>query len=106
MYSPWAYGLDFRFAHDFKVKVGQSTNVLQLNVDFNNILNMFNPAWGVSKYMNSSINEGRILSVDHINNNGEPVFKSNVKAGMSTWTPSSSIGQCWYFQVGVKYMFN
>ena len=106
VYSPWAYGLDFRFAHDFKVKVGQSTNVLQLNVDFNNILNMFNPAWGVSKYMNSSINEGRILSVDHINNNGEPVFKSNVKAGMSTWTPSSSIGQCWYFQVGVKYMFN
>ena len=106
VYSPWAYGLDFRYAHDFKIKVGQSTNTLQLNVDFNNILNMFNPAWGVSKYMNSAINEGRILSVDHINANGEPVLKSNVKAGMPTWTPSSGIGQCWYFQVGVKYMFN
>ena len=106
VYSPWSYSLDFRFAHDFKIKVGKSTNTLQLNVDFDNILNMFNPAWGVYKTMNPSINEGRILSVDHITNDGEPVFKSNVKAGMSTWTPATGIGQCWYFQVGVKYMFN
>ena len=67
---------------------------------------MFNPKWGVAKYMNTAINEGRILSVDHINNDGAPVFKSNVKAGMPTWTPSSGLGQCWYFQVGIKYMFN
>ena len=106
VYSPWTHRLNFRFAHDFKVKAGNTTNVLQLNVDFNNILNMFNPAWGVAKYMNTAINEGRILSVDHINNDGAPVFKSNVKGGMPTWTPSSGIGQCWYFQVGIKYMFN
>jgi len=106
VYSPWVHRLNFRFAHDFKVKAGNSTNVLQLNVDFNNILNMFNPAWGVAKYMNNSINEGRILSVDHINNEGAPVFKSNVNGNMPTWAPSSGIGQCWYFQVGIKYMFN
>ena len=53
-----------------------------------------------------------IISNPHIRKGGElftanvPVFKSNVKAGMPTWTPSSGIGQCWYFQVGVKYMFN
>ena len=106
VYSPWTHRLNFRFAHDFKVNIGKSTNTLQLNVDFNNILNMFNPEWGVAKYMNSSINNGQILSVDHITNDGAPVFKSNVKAGMPTWTPSSGIGQCWYFQVGIKYMFN
>ena len=106
VYSPWTHRLNFRYAHDFKVNIGKSVNKLQLNVDFNNILNMFNPAWGVAKYMNSSINEGRILSVDSINNNGQPVFKSNVNGNMSTWTPTSGIGQCWYFQVGIKYMFN
>ena len=106
VYSPWTHRLNFRFAHDFKVKAGNSTNVLQLNVDFNNILNMFNPAWGVAKYMNNAINEGRILSIDHINNDGAPVFKSNVNGNMPTWVPSSGIGQCWYFQVGIKYMFN
>ncbi len=106
VYSPWVHRLNFRYAHDFKVNIGKSTNVLQLNVDFNNILNMFNPAWGVAKYMNPSINEGRILSVDHINNDGAPVFKSNVDASTPTWLPSSGLGQCWYFQVGIKYMFN
>ena len=106
VYSPWTHRLNFRFAHDFKVNIGKSTNTLQLNVDFNNILNMFNPEWGVAKYMNSSINNGQILSVDHITNDGAPVFKSNVKAGMPTWTPSSGIGQCWYFPVGIQYMFN
>ena len=106
VYSPWTHKLNFRFAHDFKVNVGKSVNVLQLNVDFNNILNMFNPAWGVTKYMNPAINEGRILSVDHINNDGAPVFKSNVDGNMKTWLPSAGIGQCWYFQVGIKYMFN
>ena len=106
VYSPWVHRLNFRYAHDFKFNIGKSENKLQLNVDINNILNMFNPKWGVAKYMNSAINEGRILSVDHINNEGAPVFKSNVKAGMPTWTPSSGLGQCWYFQVGIKYMFN
>ena len=106
VYSPWVHRLNFRYAHDFKFNIGKSENKLQLNVDINNILNMFNPKWGVAKYMNPAINEGRILSVDHINNEGAPVFKSNVKAGMPTWTPSSGLGQCWYFQVGIKYMFN
>ena len=106
VYSPWTHRLNFRYAHDFKVNIGKSVNTLQLNVDFNNILNMFNPKWGVAKYMNTSINEGRILSVDHINNDGAPVFKSNVNGNMPTWTPASGIGQCWYFQVGLKYMFN
>ena len=106
VYSPWVHRLNFRYAHDFKFNIGKSVNTLQLNVDFNNILNVFNPAWGVAKYMNPKINEGRILSVDHINNDGAPVFKSNVKAGMPTWLPSSGLGQCWYFQVGIKYMFN
>ncbi len=106
VYSPWVHRLNFRYAHDFKVNIGKSTNTLQLNVDFNNILNMFNPEWGVAKYMNPAINEGRILSVSEINKDGAPVFKSNVNGSTSTWLPSAGLGQCWYFQVGIKYMFN
>lgn len=106
VYSPWVHRLNFRYAHDFKFNVGKSVNTIQLNVDINNILNMFNPSWGVAQYLNPAINEGRILSVDSINADGAPVFKSNVKAGMPTWLPSSGLGQCWYFQIGIKYMFN
>ena len=108
VYSPWVHRLDIRFAHDFKVKTGNSTNTLQLNIDFKNVLNIFNNSWGVSKIMNPAFNEGRILSVDRIDPDGVPVFStiSAVQPGVDTWYYNHDLGQCWYFQVGIKYMFN
>lgn len=29
IYSPWVHRIDFSYKHDFKVKIGQSTNTLQ-----------------------------------------------------------------------------
>lgn len=108
VYSPWVHRIDLRFAHDFKIKVGSSTNTFQLNVDLKNALNIFNNSWGVSKYMNPTLNSGRILKTERIDPDGVPVFStpSAVQAGVETWTPYKSIGQCWYMQVGIKYMFN
>lgn len=108
VYSPWVHRLDIRFAHDFKVKAGKSTNTLQLNIDFKNVLNIFNNSWGVSKIMNPAFNEGRILSVERIDPDGVPVFStiSAVQPGVDTWYYNHDLGQCWYFQVGIKYMFN
>ncbi len=108
VYSPWVHRLDFRYTHDFKVKVGNTTNTLQLSLDVKNILNMFNPSWGVSKFMNSSLNEGRILKYEGIDGEGYPTFStpSAVKPGIEKWVYSQSIGQCWSAQIGLKYMFN
>ena len=108
VYSPWVHRFDFRYSHDFKVKVGKSTNTLQLNVDFQNIANLFNSSWGVSKYMNPDLKSGRILALDHVDKDGYPVFKTNanVKPGVETWHYSHSVSQCWSLQVGIKYMFN
>ena len=108
VYSPWVHRLDVSFSHDFKVKTGKSTNTLQLNVDFKNVLNIFNSSWGVSKVMNPAFNEGRILSVERIDPDGVPVFSTinAVQPGVDTWYYNHDLGQCWYFQVGIKYMFN
>ena len=108
VYSPWIHRLDFSYKHDFKVKIGQSVNKLQLSVDIKNILNLFNSNWGVAKYMNSDLNEGRILKFEHIDSEGYPVFSTPkpVHANTQTFAPSVSIGQCWYASVGIKYMFN
>ncbi|HCZ22888.1 MAG TPA: TonB-dependent receptor, partial [Rikenellaceae bacterium] len=38
VYSPWVHRLDFSYKHDFSVKVGKSTNTLQLSLDVKNIL--------------------------------------------------------------------
>lgn len=107
VYNPWVHRLDFRFSHDFKVKVGKTTNTLQLNLDVKNILNMFNSSWGVIKQMNPALNSGRILTLDRIDADGVPVYSTPAAVGtVDTWTYYTGIGQCWYAQVGIKYMFN
>ena len=108
VYSPWTHRLDFSYKHDFKVKAGNSTNTLQLNVDFKNILNLFNSNWGVAKYMNPELGEGRILKYEGVDKDGYATFStaSAVNPNTQVWVNSIGIGQCWYASVGIKYMFN
>ena len=108
VYSPWTHRLDFSYKHDFKVKTGNSTNTLQLNVDFKNILNLFNSNWGVAKYMNPELGEGRILKYEGVDKDGYATFStaSAVNPNTQVWVDSIGIGPCWYASVGIKYMFN
>ena len=108
VYSPWTHRVDFSFKHDFKVKTGKSTNTLQLNFDVQNVLNLFNSNWGVSKYMNPELGEGRILKYEGMDKDGYATFSvpSAVSTETQQWIPSIGIGQCWYASVGIKYMFN
>lgn len=108
VYSPWVHRLDFSYKHDFKVKIGNSVNKLQLSLDVKNLLNIFNSNWGVSKYMNPDLVEGRILKYEGADAQGYPVFStpSAVSGSTQTFVPYTSIGQCWYASVGIKYMFN
>ena len=108
VYSPWTHRLDFSYKHDFKVKTGNSTNTLQLNVDFKNILNLFNSNWGVAKYMNPELGEGRILKYEGVDKDGYATFSTApaVNPNTQVWVDSIGIGQCWYASVGIKYMFN
>ena len=108
VYSPWVHRLDFSYKHDFKVKAGKSTNTLQLSVDVKNILNMFNSSWGVSKYMNPALGEGRILKYEGVDAEGYATFStpSAVNGNVEMWQRNHALGQCWYASVGIKYMFN
>ena len=108
VYSPWVHRFDISYKHDFKVKVGKSVNKLQLSLDVKNLLNLFNSSWGVSKYMNLDLVEGRILKYEGADAEGYPVFSTPkaVNANTQTFVPNKSIGQCWYASVGIKYMFN
>jgi hypothetical protein len=108
VYSPWVHRIDLSYKHDFKVKIGQSVNKLQLSLDVKNLLNLFNSSWGVSKYMNPDLVDGRILKYESTDAQGYPVFSTPkaVNANTQTFVPNKSIGQCWYASVGIKYMFN
>ena len=108
LYSPWVHRVDISYKHDFKIKARKSMNTLQLGFDLKNLLNLFNSSWGVSKYMNSKLNEGRILKYERTDAEGYPVFStpSAVSKDIKTFVPNHSVGQCWYMSIGVKYMFN
>ena len=108
VYSPWVHRVDLSYKHDFKVSLGKTTHKLQLSCDIKNLMNLFNSKWGVSKYMNSSLNSGRILKYEGADKDGYATFStpSAVSGNTKTWVRNHAIGQCWYASVGIKYIFN
>ncbi len=109
VYSPWVHRFDFSYKHDFKVKAGKTTNILQLGFDIKNLMNLFNSNWGVMKIINPEIgSEARVLKYEGIDADGYATFStpSAINGSTKTFTANHAIGQCWYASIGIKYMFN
>ena len=109
VYSPWVHRVDFSYKHDFAVKCGNNTNVLQLCLDLKNVLNLFNSSWGVAKYLNPAIgSDARILKYEGADADGFATFSTpaSINGNTETFLPNHALGQCWYASVGIKYLFN
>jgi hypothetical protein len=109
VYSPWVHRIDFGYKHDFVFNAGKDKHRLQLSLDLKNVLNFFNSDWGVAKYLNPAIgSEARILKYEGVDAEGVATFStpSSINGDTQTFTPSYTLGQCWYALIGVKYIFN
>ena len=109
VYSPWVHRLDFSYKHDFALKTDAVKHKLQLSLDVKNVMNLFNSSWGVSKFLNPAIgSEARILKYEGVDADGYATYStpSSINGNTETFTPSYSLGQCWYASIGIKYMFN
>ncbi|HOE24607.1 MAG TPA: TonB-dependent receptor [Bacteroidales bacterium] len=109
VYSPWVHRIDFGYKHDFVFNANNTKHTLQLSLDLKNVLNLFNSEWGVAKYLNPAIgSEARILKFEGVDAEGVATFStpSAINGDTKTFTPSHSLGQCWYALIGVKYIFN
>ena len=109
VYNPWVHRIDLSYKHDFTVKIGKTTNTLQLNLDVKNVLNLFNSSWGVSKYLNPAIgSDARILKYEGVDADGYATFSTpaSISGDTQTWTLNHALGQCWYASIGIKYLFN
>jgi hypothetical protein len=109
--QPFRHVFDFRFAHDFVVNLGKTRNVLQLSLDVQNVGNLFNSRWGVSKSWNTDVphdnnKNGKVLKLERIDPDGVPVYSTLVGSGVKTWDYTYSLANTWYMQIGIKYMFN
>lgn len=107
LYSPWLHRIDVSYKHDFNFNIGKTKNTIQLSLDVKNVLNIFNSSWGVAKYLNPSLNSGRILKYEGYDSDGYATFStpSAVNGDIKTFVPYHAIGQCWYASIGAKYIF-
>jgi hypothetical protein len=109
LYSPWVHRIDFGYKHDFNFTTGKIKHTLQLTFDMKNVLNFFNNEWGVMKYLNPEIgSEARILKYERMDSEGYAVFStpSSISGSTKTFVPATTLGQCWYASIGVRYIFN
>ncbi len=107
--APWVNRFDLRFVQDFRIKLGKSTHTAEFSLDFLNFGNLINSTWGVYKNMYSS-NYGQILKYTGKDANNVPTFsmEKDSKGNYLTQTFStySNYNQCWFLQLGFRYLFN
>jgi hypothetical protein len=108
--APWSNRFDFRLAQDISFKAAGQKHTFQILFDLMNVGNLFNSKWGIWK-SNSASNNCRILKYDGKDASGVPQFSMNKKDGNYLTTTyeypgKTAYGQCWNFQIGLRYLFN
>ena len=106
--SPWVHRFDLRIAEDFAFNIGNTRHNFQLVFDFMNIGNLLNSKWGVYR-TNAISNNSAILKYEGQNDKKQPVFSMYQKDGnylTQSYDYNYHYGQCWKFQIGIRYIFN
>ncbi|WP_373396630.1 TonB-dependent receptor [Algoriphagus halophilus] len=103
---PFVNRFDLRITEDIVLSKDQK-NRLQLSIDILNIGNMFNSSWGIQKFAY----QDNLLNYRGVNSAGQPEYRLNTIPGTSefptdTFRNTTSIGDTWRMQVGVRYIFN
>ena len=105
-YNPWNKRLDMRLMQDFKIEAGKTKNTLELSVDVINLLNLFDPGWGLNQ---SYITNSPLVISSRDAATGK-LKVSMRKIGGQYVTHSfqnpSTVAGTWGIQLGVRYLFN
>ena len=102
---PWIGTIDISFVQDFFINVKDKRNTLQFRMDIFNFGNMINDKWGVG----DAIVNSSPLQFRSINGSGEPVYRFSTVNGAlptTTYRTSTTLGDVWQMQIGVRYIFN
>ncbi|MBQ9476028.1 MAG: TonB-dependent receptor, partial [Bacteroidales bacterium] len=108
--SPMRHRFDVRIAEDFAFRTGSIKHNFQVSVSIDNIGNMFNSNWGITKWSCYGTSDTMpLLKVESVSG-GTPVY-SVKKVGDAYPTQSfnqyyKSPTECWQLLVGLKYFFN
>ena len=111
--APWLHRLDLRIAEDFAFRIGNTTHNFQASVSIDNIGNMLNSSWGVTRlscYQTSLGTDVAPLKYEGVNEAGVPSFSMiQVDGAYPTQNYTKyyeHTSQCWQILFGIKYFFN
>ena len=108
--SPMRHRFDTRIAQDFSFRTGNVRHNFQFSVSIDNIGNMINSNWGVTRWGCYGTSDTMpLLKVESVSG-GTPVYSVN-KIGDAYPTKSFDQyelkpAQCWQLLFGIKYFFN
>jgi hypothetical protein len=103
--SPFQNQFDFRLMQEFKVKVGNETNRIQISFDILNVGNMLDKKWGHSIY--ASNQQFSLINYKGQTATTTPTFTYD-GSGQTNGQPYliSDFNSRWRGQIGLRYIFN
>jgi hypothetical protein len=103
--SPFQNQFDFRLMQEFKVKVGNETNRIQVSFDILNVGNMLDKKWGHSIY--ASNQQFSLINYKGQTATTTPTFTYD-GSGQTNGQPYliSDFNSRWRGQIGLRYIFN
>jgi hypothetical protein len=101
---PFSHNFDFRILQDVKVKVGKTSNKLQISLDILNIGNLISKNWGESKYLSNQ----QFSLINYKSMSGTTPTFTYAPSGMSNGEAFSlsDFYSRWRMQIGIRYVFN
>ena len=105
---PWLNRFDIRVAETFRIGSGSNEHKIQLSVDLMNAGNLINSKWGVCQTP-TACNDGRILNFAGTDTEGRPLYtlySNNSGLLKNAFEPLQSTVNCWYLQLGLRYILN
>ena len=104
--NPWYTDLSLRILQDFIFGSGDTDNVLQVSIDFENMLNLFSSSWGVRQVANSAATNPLACTTFPctIDGAGRPELSFN--GVQNTFVDDLSEFSRWRIQFGIRYFMD
>jgi hypothetical protein len=106
-WAPFGSQFDFALRQNVGIKVGNTTQKLQVSFDIINFANFLNQDWGVVYNIVGDFNNSELLEYEGLADDGRtPTFSfTNDNLGNDKYSISSFASR-WRMRFGVRYLFN
>jgi hypothetical protein len=106
--NPWYTDLSLRILQDFIFGSDGRDNVLQLSLDFENVLNLFNSSWGVRQVANSAALNPLIFTGNFNGDDPEFLVNDAIASGAvsETFEDQPDEFSRWRIQIGARYFLD